>query len=152
MDLCECVFLGKRLPDHVLWHVALDSGWVPAASAITPAILSEMCRDLVRWDRAADEELVQWMTTITSPARRARVAASVAAAAKAKEIASAAAASAAASAAPSTISDSGAGDAVEASGLVASHLFVAENTDDSFAFQRVSAAPLGSTRARVSLL
>lgn len=154
MDMCESVFLKKRLPDQVLWHVALDSGWVKDPSEITPDVLSELCRDLLGWGRDADEELVQWVTTVTSPARRARVASAKDAAKKeaAKKEGGKKEKGEGADAGLKSVSDSGAGDATDASGLKAAVVEMASDTDDAFAFQKVAAAPIRSTRARLSLL
>ncbi|CAE7810135.1 HERC1, partial [Symbiodinium sp. KB8] len=62
------------LPPALLARCMLDAGWVQGPEEITAATLVSAAVSLGTWSADADQELVQWLTTITSPARRAVVA------------------------------------------------------------------------------
>lgn len=62
------------LPPALLLRCVLAAGWASDKLAVTPDILLSAAVSLGSWTSAADDQLVQWLTTITSPTRRSLVA------------------------------------------------------------------------------
>jgi hypothetical protein len=138
MDLIESVFGHTRLPDSVVIRCILDAdASIKDVSRITPARVSQVALQLARWTREQDQELVQWLTTITSASRRARI--------------EEAKASSAAAAAASVPCDSGTGKASTPLELDPCKLLI-DDPDDIVLFPQLTDIPIDELRERVSLL
>ncbi len=70
------VAAGSVLPlqPALLMQCVLTAGWATGQADVSADMLLSAAVSLGKWSTAADDQLVQWLTTITSPARRSLVA------------------------------------------------------------------------------